>query len=273
VAYDLLLRKRTKANWSRRTSYGSRGLFLLAEYEFAPDPTPATDEEKQFIAKLAVLKMSADAGKKKAAKEWKATLAKLNLVKKKAAAGDEKSKHLVVVLKESGIFDGVQAMTVTGDDASFNSQPLVDYLQHKTDETIRLAKQGDPEALKAFARYEKRRKLGASLLKAVNDDMVERASKGDSEAKRWLVERDRRLPIGKKVDVSLLGDDTPPELQGRREARKILDDAAQAKSIARADLKRAIWLHAGKQSTEAERATVGGKMLEFLNKKQVKLSS
>ena len=49
MAYDLLLRKRTTANWSRRPSLGFRGLFLLTEYEFAPDPTPATDEEKQLL--------------------------------------------------------------------------------------------------------------------------------------------------------------------------------------------------------------------------------
>ena len=79
MAYDLLLRKRTRTNWSRHSYCGPRGVLLLASatYEFAPDPTPATDEEKQFVARLAVLKMAADAGNKKSAKEWKATLAKL----------------------------------------------------------------------------------------------------------------------------------------------------------------------------------------------------
>jgi hypothetical protein len=216
VAYDLLLRKQTRTNWSRRSYCGPRGILLLASetYEFAPDPTPATDEEKQFIAKLAVLKMAADAGNKKSAKEWKATLAKLEQVKKKAAAGDEKSKHLVVVLKESGIFDGVQAMSVTGE-----SCPKLEI----------------------------------------------RAAAGDVVAQQSLA--------CQRATGQCAGDNVPPELQGRRDARKILDEASQAKSISRADLRRAIWLHAGKQSTEAERAAVGGKMLDFLNKRQVKLSS
>jgi len=273
VAYDLLFRKRTRTNWSRHSYCGPRGILLLASttYEFAPDPTPTTDEEKQFIAKLAVLKMSADAGNKKASKEWKATLTKLEAVKKKAAKGDEKSKHLVVVLQESGIFDGVQAMSVTGDDKPFDPAPLEKLLKERMAKIELLAKQGDPAAIKSVSFYQRQQNLGKSLFKAINDDMVERASKGDSEAKRWLVERDRRLPIGKKIDVALLGDDN--ELTGCQEARKILDAAAQSKSIARADLKRAIWLHAGKQSTEVERAAVGSKMLDFLNKRQIKFSA
>jgi hypothetical protein len=195
-------------------------------------------------------------------------------VKKKAAQGDEKSKHLLVVLNESGIFDGVQAMSVTGDNVPpLDTRPLIEYLHKKYEETKLLAAQGDPKAIKSMARYERDQKLGASIQKAVNDDMIERASKGDSEAKKWLVERDRRLPIGKKIDTALLGDDDVSQLQSRREARKILDDAFPAKSISRADLKRAIWLHAGKQSTEAERAAVGSKMLDFLNKRQIKLST
>lgn len=217
--------------------------------------------------------MAADAGNKKSAKEWKSSLAKLELVKKKAEQGDEKSKHLIVVLKESGIFDGVQAMSITGTDAAFDTRPLVEYLHKKYEETKQLAAQGDPKAIKSMERYARDQKLGASIQKAVNDHMVEKASKGDSEAKRWLVERDRRLPIGKKIDISLLGDDEPPELQGRREARKILDAAAQSKSISRADLKKAIWLHTGRQATDAERAAAGSKMLDFLGKRQIKFSS
>ena len=409
MAYDLLLRKRTTANWSRRPSLGFRGLFLLTEYEFAPDPTPATDEEKQFIAKLAVLKMSADAGNKKAAKEWKATLAKLDLVRKKAAQGDEKSKHLVVVLKESGIFDGVQAMSVTGDeaaedkaamqlitsarkqmvkekvkspylpdrlpieqqlavlkDAASKGDPAAQAKWSKIEKALPRIKENDPIVFNRFARaglvadnqstsgaytgvpmypyqtatsnpdtgemliwpivkliefFQSRSAKAAdrtAATQAVNEAIAKGLTSGDKFRNAlWLAfgfnteggykygnegqgVPEVRTSVVKKVRAGdpkaiafykaalkagytpskndpglaqMSGDDVPSELQERREARRILDDAAQAKSIARADLKRAIWLHAGSQSTEAERAAVGGKMLEFLSKRQVKLSS
>jgi len=71
--------------------------------------------------------------------------------------------------------------------------------------------------------------------------------------------------------ASLSSDDSSTATNDRQAARKILDVAADAKSISRSDLKKAIWLYAGKQSTEKERLVVGGKILDFLNKKQVKL--
>lgn len=102
MAYDLLFRRQTPRNWSLHS--------YLAEYVFAPDPTPTTPEEQQLIARLAVLKMGADAGNKKDAKRWRAAMAKLVLEKKKAARGDEKAKRLMKVLEESGIFSGVRTL-------------------------------------------------------------------------------------------------------------------------------------------------------------------
>jgi hypothetical protein len=61
--------------------------------------------------------------------------------------------------------------------------------------------------------------------------------------------------------------------KAKQEARKLIDAAVAAKSISRLDLKRAIWLYAGKQSTEKERAAVGSKMISLLNKKQVQFAS
>jgi hypothetical protein len=77
--------------------------------------------------------------------------------------------------------------------------------------------------------------------------------------------------LGRYLD-HLRGLDNPPEIQGRQAARTILDNAAQTKSISRTDLKKAIQLYAGQQATKAERAAVGSKMLDFINKKQVKLT-
>ena len=128
MAYDLLTRRQTRTNWSRHSYLGPRArlrsgrMLFLATYEFAPDPTPTTDEERQFIAKLAVLKMNADGGNKKAAKEWKATMAKVAAAKKRADSGDPKAKRLMTVLNESGLFDGVQSMSVTGGD-EFSTVP------------------------------------------------------------------------------------------------------------------------------------------------------
>ena len=114
MAYDLLFRRQTPRNWSRRSYLGpaARGTLLLASYEFAPDPTPTTPEEQGFIAKLAVLKMQVDAGDKKALGKWRKMVVYIDKEKKKASQGNAKAKRLITVLNESGLFDGVQAMSV-----------------------------------------------------------------------------------------------------------------------------------------------------------------
>jgi hypothetical protein len=75
----------------------------------------------------------------------------------------------------------------------------------------------------------------------------------------------------------LLGNDLrsepSPNPDGRQEARRILDKAAQDKKLSRTDLKRAINLYAGRQATDKERAAVGSKMLDFLTKKEIKLTA
>jgi hypothetical protein len=66
--------------------------------------------------------------------------------------------------------------------------------------------------------------------------------------------------------------DIAPDIQGRQDARKILDTAAQAKTISQADFKKAIGLYAGQQATASERVAVGSKILSFLDKRQIKLA-
>ena len=114
MAYDLLLRRQTSKNWSRHSYCGPsfRGTLLLASYTFAPDPLPTTAAEKQFIAKLAVLKMLTDNGDKKARKQWKVAMARLVETKKLADKGDPRAKRVMTVVNESGIFAGVQSMSV-----------------------------------------------------------------------------------------------------------------------------------------------------------------
>ena len=73
-----------------------------------------------------------------------------------------------------------------------------------------------------------------------------------------------------------LGDDGSADNQaGREQARKILDAAATStpKKIARADLKRAVALYAGPRATDKEKAAVSGKVLEFLNKRQIAITT
>jgi hypothetical protein len=114
VAYDLLLRRHTSKNWSRRSYCGpaARGTFLLAEYVFAPDPTPTTAAEQQFLAQLAVLKMQVDSGNRAALKKWRAFVAKLAKTKKMADRGDPRARRVITVLNESGLFAGVQSVSV-----------------------------------------------------------------------------------------------------------------------------------------------------------------
>ena len=117
MAYDLLSRRQTPADWSmttrrspRRGSF--RGSWFFAEYVFAPDPLPTTPVEKELIAHLAVLKMRVDSGDKKALPEWRKNMKAILAARERAKKGDPKAKRFVQVLSESGLFDGVQKMEV-----------------------------------------------------------------------------------------------------------------------------------------------------------------
>lgn len=114
MAYDLLLRRQTRTNWSRRSYCGpsARGTLLLAEYVFAPEPAATTPAEQQMLARLAVLKMRTDNGDKAALKQWRAVGIKILRAKHAADKGNPRAKRLITVLNESGIFAGVQSMSV-----------------------------------------------------------------------------------------------------------------------------------------------------------------
>jgi len=114
VAYDLLLRRQTHTNWSRRSYCGpsARGTLLLAEYVFASEPTRTTPAEQQMLAKLAVLKMRTDNGDRAALRQWRTEGIKIMKAKRAADRGNPRAKRLITVLNESGIFAGVQSMSV-----------------------------------------------------------------------------------------------------------------------------------------------------------------
>ncbi len=90
------------------------------------------------------------------------------------------------------------------------------------------------------------------------------ADGGNKKAKKILAK------LEKLARANMAGDDSSQT--EKQAARKIIDDACASKTITRDSLKKAIWLYAGKQSTEKERTLVGSKMIALLNKKQVKLS-
>ena len=73
--------------------------------------------------------------------------------------------------------------------------------------------------------------------------------------------------------MNVEGDENSSDIQERRAARQILDDATAAKTISKNDLKKAISLYAGAQATKEEKIAVGSKVLDFLKKKQIKLST
>jgi hypothetical protein len=100
---------------------------------------------------------------------------------------------------------------------------------------------------------------------ATDLDKIKKLAEGGNRKAKKILARIEKLA---KSETS--GDDSSQA--ERQEARKILDAAVAAKSISRDDLKKAVWLYAGKQSTEKERAAVGSKMIAFLNKRQVTLA-
>lgn len=95
------------------------------------------------------------------------------------------------------------------------------------------------------------------------------ADGGNKKAMRLL----GRLAKLAKADVSGDAGPKPDPENERREAKQILSAAQTAKSISRSALRRAIWLYAGKSSTEADRMAVGKKMIGLLNDRQVRLTN
>lgn len=115
MARDILL-GRTKRNWARGTR------------RCAPAELPAmpvsdevtlrlTPKEMDLLAQLSAAKLKADAGDRKAAEQVARVARGLKKVRAKAAKGDPEARRLLLVLRESGVFRGVETMSL-GDDAS-----------------------------------------------------------------------------------------------------------------------------------------------------------
>ena len=113
MAHDLILGK-TKRNWAR----GPRRC-APSEAPAAPVSDEVTirlsQKEMDLLAQLSAAKLKADAGDLKAAEQVARFARGLKKVKAKAARGDADSRRLLLVLRESGAFRGVETMSL-GDD-------------------------------------------------------------------------------------------------------------------------------------------------------------
>jgi hypothetical protein len=115
MAKDLIL-GRTKRNWAR-------GRKVCAPSE-AP-PLPVTDEvtfrlnpqEMDLLAAVAAAKIRADAGDRRAQAQVRELGKKVAKLKVRAGKGDASAKRTLLVLRESGVFRGVETMSL-GEDAS-----------------------------------------------------------------------------------------------------------------------------------------------------------
>lgn len=115
MARDLIL-GRTRRNWAR-------GQRTCSPAE--PAAVPISDEvtlrlspkEMDLLAQLSAAKVRADAGDRAAAAQVAKVARGLKKVRAKAARGDQESKRLLLVLRESGVFRGVQTMSL-GDDVA-----------------------------------------------------------------------------------------------------------------------------------------------------------
>jgi hypothetical protein len=97
MAYDL---------WYRRQIGKDISLHLRKPIPETGSPTDSlrlSDDEKGFVAKLSVVKISAEGGNKRAIADWKGVLRSIAQQERKAKQGDAKAKRFVAVVKESGL--------------------------------------------------------------------------------------------------------------------------------------------------------------------------
>lgn len=261
MAYDLFFRKLTSKN------------FALRSFDVSTrDYTAPTDAEKTYLAKLAVMKMNADAGNKKAKKAWKLALGDLNKLSQLAKKGDKKSSHLLAVVKESGLFSGVKALDVSGADTALT--PKAQSLLLLLGKIKTKAAQGDPRALGLVSAINTLHfeKVPGGGLVAGDEELIEelktRADAGDVRSQKRLEEI---LMKRNKPSNGVVGSDD--NLTNEQAARRMLEDAADSKLISRGNLKKAIFLFAGQNATDKERVAVGSKVLAFLNKKNVQITT
>jgi hypothetical protein len=74
-----------------------------------------SSKEKLELERLAIVKMRAESGDKKAKIQWKRMSDKIASLKTKAKAGDPKAKRSLLMLKQNGFFQPIQKFAMSGD--------------------------------------------------------------------------------------------------------------------------------------------------------------
>ena len=110
MAHDLFLGK-TKRNVAR----DSEALALDPSLPMSDEVTVTfSEDEKAMLEKISILRMKADLGDKAAKKQLVAFTKNVAKLKARAAKGDTKAKRNLLVLRESGIFNTPQQITMLG---------------------------------------------------------------------------------------------------------------------------------------------------------------
>jgi len=104
MAYDLLLRRRIRRSYARKPTVTVR----------STDSLVLTEPEKAWLARIALCRAQAQAGDKRAAKDWKKTVKQIVATRRKAARGDVKAQRTVAVLVQSGMFPSSKKLAPKG---------------------------------------------------------------------------------------------------------------------------------------------------------------
>lgn len=179
-----------------------------------------------------------------------------------AAANNSKAKILLGLIQRAGR-PQVMSVTSLGDFVGDEARTLAEDSKSSREADKRIASCGYNSHWN-FIRGD-----GPGITAADIAKVQKLAEGGNKKAKRLLA----RISKLSKSDAAGDAGPKPDAASERRQAKQILTAASESKAISRDALRRAIWLYAGAASTEAERTSVGRKMLALLNDNKVRLTN
>jgi hypothetical protein len=104
MAHDLIFGK-TRRNWSRGSCSAQSPMSDEVTFRL-------TEAEISMLAEVAATKARAEAGDRGSRKKMEKFTAKVASLKKRASRGDPSAKRTLLVLRESGIFQPTQSITM-----------------------------------------------------------------------------------------------------------------------------------------------------------------